>query len=811
MSQDIAQSEFTGLPDDELSAEFVAMLIDRILEFMPVLVGYPLHSYQTPFARRIIESVVVNDGEELTGIASRQSGKSELIANTVATLMVILPKLAVVYPELLGKFAGGVWVGLFAPVEGQVETLFQRVHSRLTSERAQEVLADPEIDDAASRPTGIVKTLTLKSGSLVSMMTANPRAKIESRTFHLIIIDECFPYETPILTSDGYVPIGEIVTGPRRDWVVATQSSDDCVEWANVSRAYRTPRHTDLVRVDHDHGSIYCTANHPFIVGSEEVPAIDLCEGAVLSLVQEEPDQPPRTDGLSGVLRPHLLTEVLGRNEELAAKNIHKSEEAEPGSISEHDQEQPDAQSRGSGQDDSHLEEDWSPPQGAGREWSRDDRSAAEALGRATRRLGGRACSPYWAAGAGGTPVTLQAGPGERGVHDSSGGGREITPRTEPTRVGQAQGLVLAESRVVGVEVLEQGSPEFDQFSDGADYVYTIEVNHPSHCYFAAGIAVGNCQGADDRIVARSISPMLAYNLGTLVKCGTPSTVKNNFYKSIQRNKRRQSARSKNQFHFQWDWKDVSKVNPDYGRFVKKEMLRIGEDSDEFMISYQCRWILERGMFVSETVMDELADRSMEIVKHWHKSPVVVGIDPARKLDSTVVTVLWVDWDRPDEFGYFEHRVLNWLEITGEDWEKQYAEIVDFLSNYDVYSVGVDTNGVGDAVAQRLALLMPRTQVIPFTSSVKEQSGRFKHLQALIQRRMIGWPGHSRTRRLRVWKRFMQQMVDAERQYVGANFIVAAPNEAYSHDDHVDALAIAAALTIDETMPTLEVSQNPFF
>jgi hypothetical protein len=240
-------------------------------------------------------------------------------------------------------------------------------------------------------------------------------------------------------------------------------------------------------------------------------------------------------------------------------------------------------------------------------------------------------------------------------------------------------------------------------------------------------------------------------------------------------------------------------------------MLRIGEDSEEFIMSYKCQWILERGMFVSETIMEELADKSMETVKHWHKSPVVAGIDPARKLDSTVVTVLWVDWDRPDEFGYYEHRVLNWLELTGEDWEQQYAQIVDFLSNYDVFSIGVDANGIGDAVAQRLQMLMPRTEVIPFTSSRVEQSKRFKHLQALIQRRMIGWPGHARTKRLRVHKRFVQQMIDAERQYHGATFLVAAPDEAYAHDDYVDSLSLATALTVDLTMPTIEVSSNPFF
>jgi hypothetical protein len=495
---------------DELSSEFVNRIIDRILQFMVVLVGHDLHVYQKPLARRIIESVIINDGEEITALASRQSGKTETVSDTLSTLMVLLPLLAKLYPDLLGRFKDGLWVGMFAPTESQAETLFSRTVTRLTSERAQEVLGDPEIDDQAAKVGGVTKMIRLKkSGSTLTMMTANPRAKIESKSFHVIVIDEC--------------------------------------------------------------------------------------------------------------------------------------------------------------------------------------------------------------------------------------------------------------------------------------------------------------QEADDFVVSKSISPMLAYYAGTMIKTGTPTTSKNNFYRSIQLNKRRATGRGARQNHYQWDWRDVAKVNDNYAKFIKKEMLRIGEDSDEFQMSYNCKWLLERGMFVTSTLLDELGDKSQELVKVWHQTPVVVGIDPARKMDSTVVTVVWVDWDRPDEFGYYDHRVLNWLEIQGDDWEEQYFQIVNFLNNYDVLAVGVDANGVGDAVAQRLKVLMPRAEVIPLTSSPTEQSKRFKHLQALIQRRMLSYPAHAKTKRLRIWKQFYQQLTDAEVQYKGPNFTVAAPKENYAHDDFVDSLAIACSMTVDLVMPEVESTSNMFF
>jgi hypothetical protein len=54
-------------------------------------------------------------------------------------------------------------------------------------------------------------------------------------------------------------------------------------------------------------------------------------------------------------------------------------------------------------------------------------------------------------------------------------------------------------------------------------------------------------------------------------------------------------------------------------------------------------------------------------------------------------------------------------------------------------------------------------------------------------------------------------MIDAEVQYKGPNFTVAAPNEAYAHDDFVDSLAIACSLTQELVMPEVEVSSSAFF
>lgn len=968
----------------------------------------------------------------LAGSGLIPTHNTQSVSLTIAGCMVILPKLASIYPELLGKYERGLMVGVFAPVEDQAETLYGRVVDWLTSDRAIAIMLDPEIDD---RPIAKGKLIKLKrNGSFCRMQTANPRAKIESKSYHLMVIDECFPAETPVLTTDGWVAIGDIVNGDRRDWVVATQEADGSLGWGRVTKTFKTPRHNELVRVDHEHGSVYATANHPFVVGGRRVAAKDLAPGTVLSVVPGAA-QPARQE-VQELRHARLYAEV-------------PSGAAGPGGGYLGGPE-PHEESSGAREDLRHDEAAWVPPQGAGREWSRADRATAEALGRSAGRVGRRACCRYWTAPQGRATVALQDRPGVASGEDRRGGRRGFALHAGPAGAGPAQGAVAIESRVVGVEVLQPGSPEFAQFSDGADYVYTLEVDSDSHTYVAGGVLVGNCQEADDYTISKSIHPMGAFYNATIVKTGTPARVKGNFYRAIQHNKRRQSRRGIRQNHFQFDWrycntpeapiwmgdfsfkdlgdvrvgdevigwewtpetnerkrktrrltratvtevfrrespivkvtlasgavirctpdhwwlsgaslngdhfinpevgkklvriieptppldpalerdaswlggvwdgegtsfriaqhrsknpevweriksvlsslgipftaeesrfymqggrqtlvnflnwtapakrrtettsrdiigrtkcvlgtdeivavehdgygevismttttgnyvawgfasKNCAKYNPNYRKFVEKEKVRIGEDSDEFQLSYELKWLLDRGMFITESRFLDLSDKSMETVKSWWHSPVLVGIDPAKTIDSTVVTVVHVDWEHPDEFGYYHHRVLNWLELFGEDWEEQYFQIVDFLAAYDVFAIGVDGTGVGDVVADRLARLMPRAEVHALGSTSPHQSARWKHLNALIDRGMVSWPGNSRARRLKTWQRFSQQMTDALKKYQGPNMLVEAPSEADAHDDYCDSLALACALTIEVTMPEIQVDANPFY
>lgn len=326
-------------------------------------------------------------------------------------------------------------------------------------------------------------------------------------------------------------------------------------------------------------------------------------------------------------------------------------------------------------------------------------------------------------------------------------------------------------------------------------------------------ICIDEAQDADPDVVRRSVHPMMAATAGTMVKIGTPSRVKGDFYRATQLNKRRALARGGRRNHFEYDHKTVSKFNPLYAKYIAKEKLRLGEDSDEFLIAYCNKWLLGQGQFVTDEVMDTLMDPSMPLVRSWFRSPCVAGIDPARIHDSTVVTVCWVDWEYPDAFGFREHRILNWLELHNMPWEEQYFSIVEFLDNYHLAYVAVDAQAMGTAVSERLQLLLgSRCQVIPFTSEPKAQGLRWKNLQTLIDRRLLIYPGHSKARRTRVWRRFRQQMSDVIKVFRAGQMMVEAPkNEHEARDDYADSVALACAASMTEQVDTVESAESPFF
>ena len=315
------------------------------------------------------------------------------------------------------------------------------------------------------------------------------------------------------------------------------------------------------------------------------------------------------------------------------------------------------------------------------------------------------------------------------------------------------------------------------------------------------------CQDISNYKIRKSIHPMGAAYNASIIKIGTATTFKGDFYDAIKRNKAEAEKKSTHiRDHFEYDCDVASKYNPKYAKYVDKERKRLGANSDEFRMSYKLEWIIERGMFI-DIAKFELTncEYSLDRVICDHQATHIAGIDVGGKGDdSTVVTITEVDWNMPvimesqtdpetgEEVMYIAYNtyIKDWLCIKNvPDYEEQYAMIMDYLSHFRVVRAVVDATKES-AVADRIKA-NANFEVIPYVFSSKSKSELYKRLEQEIDTGRARVCAGEETVNTPEYKDFMQQLGDLQKGYSGAYLVVSHPAEKGAHDDYPDSWALS--------------------
>lgn len=333
----------------------------------------------------------------------------------------------------------------------------------------------------------------------------------------------------------------------------------------------------------------------------------------------------------------------------------------------------------------------------------------------------------------------------------------------------------------------------------------TIEDNHN---FFANSILVHNCQDISNFVLTKSISPMGAAYNATKVCIGTATVFKGYFYDAIQRNKelaKNRSSHIKN--HFEFDYIIASKYNPSYAKYIEKEKRNLGENSDSFRMSYKLEWIMERGMFIDIDKFEKNnLEPLMDFIDFDREATHVVGIDIGGGTggDSTVVTVVEVDWDMPvisetrydeDEgheytFDAFNTYVKCFLEIKETpDHEEQYYIITEFLRNFKVARIVVDATRE-KSFADRLNANVS-AEVIPYVFTVGAKSDLYKTFDKELSSGRAKLPASEKAKSTVEYEKCVQQLADLQKNWRGTNLLVSHPETRGAHDDYPDSWALA--------------------
>jgi hypothetical protein len=316
-------------------------------------------------------------------------------------------------------------------------------------------------------------------------------------------------------------------------------------------------------------------------------------------------------------------------------------------------------------------------------------------------------------------------------------------------------------------------------------------------------------QDISDMKMRKSLHPMTASTKGTIVKIGTASTQKCDFYNAIKENRRFELETGKKNHYF-FPWTVCSKYNSLYREFIEGEKRKIGEQSDEFRMSYGGEWIFERGMFIPERVLFDRLIATREGIwsdYHWKDRPgqlkyhdVVAGIDWGQTSDSTVVCLMAVDWRNPiseqeswdmhgvHKYVQYHKHIIGWLEFLGDTYETQFHEIYNTLIDVPgLRKIIMDSNTCGKPMFDRFSavfsMLGKGIEIEPFNFSAKVKSDGYKSFASDLQSKSITFPAGPNARDVN-YKRFVFQMLDLKKEYKSGLMYVSHPDERGAHDDY---------------------------
>lgn len=221
-----------------------------------------------------------------------------------------------------------------------------------------------------------------------------------------------------------------------------------------------------------------------------------------------------------------------------------------------------------------------------------------------------------------------------------------------------------------------------------------------------------------------------------------------------------------------------------YEQTVKKEIEKHGRDSDEIARPFFGKWLIGTGNFVTQEDLDAIIE-DRGVVPHYKEGDCFAGIDTAKHPDSTVVTIL--RWNKDKK----RKELINWLELKGENYRTQFEIINEFLNNYKIVALAIDSTGQGEFMPDWFETesnwVDEYSGLFRVKFSAVSKDLMYKNLKVVIKEFLTDLPKLTTS----IGGRFKQQMLDLQQQFKGELLSVSHPDDPNAHDDFPDSWALA--------------------
>lgn len=324
----------------------------------------------------------------------------------------------------------------------------------------------------------------------------------------------------------------------------------------------------------------------------------------------------------------------------------------------------------------------------------------------------------------------------------------------------------------------------------------TIVLTNGASCYIApvtktskpeskspALIIFEESQDMDDKIVKEQIWPMGANTNAPRFYIGTAGT-RLCYFRELGMSERalklyfEEIVRQRRQVYE--ETKDASHLV--YEQYVRQEIEKHGLESDEIQRPYFGKWLIGTGQFTTQEEIEKLVEDRNK-TERTKEGECYVGIDTAKHPDSTVVTVV------QSKDGH--RRLINWLELRGENYRNQFDIIMEFIERYNVMAIAVDSTGQGDFMPDlfeyETEFQDEDTGLYRMKFSQMSKDLLYRNLKATIKESLTTLPKLS----TKEGERFLTQILNLQQEYKGQFLVCNHPDDPNAHDDYPDSWALA--------------------
>jgi hypothetical protein len=350
--------------------------------------------------------------------------------------------------------------------------------------------------------------------------------------------------------------------------------------------------------------------------------------------------------------------------------------------------------------------------------------------------------------------------------------------------------------------------------------------------------------------IKKELAPMLTDTNGCLVRIGTASASKGDFFRKIEVNvaEERNDGR---RHHFQTDYQAVIaqrrqkfeeeqsryeafiRADPvrqkqmliedphasrrpqvrhlNYERHIEKVLRDLHGDIEEetFKMNYRLLWADNREIAVPEHIWNALAIPNLEMNLTGIQGYLVAGLDVAKgtaeNADQTVLSILLVDVDHPmkEEKAVVRHgeeapvvymkTLIGLYTFRGDFEEVQYDGVIDVVRQYPTLRYMVmDSTGVGDPVCARLKRLLPDLDIegVSWANS-HIKNAVYKTFLMEVKSSRLRYAAGPDTRCTREFEEMQKQVTELQKKFVGKSDLMLCEAEEGDHDDYPDSIAFA--------------------